>query len=66
MRTPGGGGPGAGPVAVREDLDGFIEAFRSVLPEAEANPGVIREAPMRCKVKRLDESAATRNPCLTG
>ncbi len=26
----------------------------------------LREAPVRCKVKRLDETAAARNPCLTG
>jgi len=50
----------------KEDLDGFIEAFRSVVREAGENPGVLREAPVRCKVKRLDETAAARNPCLTG
>jgi glycine dehydrogenase subunit 2 len=50
----------------KEDLDGFIEAFRSVVREASENPGVIRDAPARCKVKRLDETAAARNPCLTG
>ena len=50
----------------KEELDGFIEAFRSVVREAGENPGVVREAPVRCKVKRLDETAAARNPCLTG
>jgi len=50
----------------KEDLDGFIEAFRSVVREAEENPGVIRDAPALCKVRRLDETAAARNPCLTG
>ena len=50
----------------KEDLDGFIEAFRSVVREAAENPGVVREAPSRCKVKRLDETAAARNPCLVG
>jgi glycine dehydrogenase subunit 2 len=50
----------------KEDLDGFIEAFRSVVREATENPGALREAPVRCKVKRLDETAAARNPCLTG
>jgi glycine dehydrogenase subunit 2 len=50
----------------KEDLDGFIEAFRSVVREASENPGVLREAPSRCKVRRLDETAAARNPCLTG
>jgi glycine dehydrogenase subunit 2 len=50
----------------KEDLDGFIAAFRSVVREAAENPGVIRDAPARCKVRRLDETAAARNPCLTG
>jgi len=50
----------------KEDLDGFIEAFRSVVREASENPGALREAPVRCKVRRLDETAAARNPCLTG
>ena len=50
----------------KEDLDGFIAAFRSVVREAAENPGVIRNAPARCKVRRLDETAAARNPCLTG
>jgi glycine dehydrogenase subunit 2 len=50
----------------KEDLDGFIDAFRSVVREAAENPGLLKEAPVRCKVKRLDETAAARNPCLTG
>ena len=39
---------------------------RAIVREAEENPGALREAPVRCKVKRLDETAAARNPCLTG
>ena len=50
----------------KEDLDGFIDAFRSIVREALENPGVIRDAPARCKVGRLDETAAARNPCLAG
>jgi glycine dehydrogenase subunit 2 len=50
----------------KEDLDGFIEAFRSIVREASENPRAIRDAPARCKVRRLDETAAARNPCLTG
>ncbi len=51
----------------KEDLDGFIEAFRSVVREAagESRSSSGRR-PSRCKVKRLDETAAARNPCLTG
>jgi glycine dehydrogenase subunit 2 len=50
----------------KEDLDRFIEAFEAVVLEARENPQLLREAPGRCKVKRLDETAAARNPCLTG
>jgi len=50
----------------KEELDDFIEAFRSVVREAEENHGALKEAPSCCKVKRLDETAAARNPCLTG
>jgi glycine dehydrogenase subunit 2 len=50
----------------KEEIDGFIEAFRSVVREAQENPEAIRQAPERCKVKRLDETAAARNPCLAG
>jgi glycine dehydrogenase subunit 2 len=50
----------------KEDLDGFIEALQAIVREAAENPQVLREAPGRCKVKRLDETAAARNPCLTG
>ena len=50
----------------KEEIDGFIAAFRSVVREASENPAVVREAPARCKVKRLDETAAARNPRLVG
>ncbi|MDI6725748.1 MAG: aminomethyl-transferring glycine dehydrogenase subunit GcvPB [Smithellaceae bacterium] len=50
----------------KEELDGFIEAFRAVVREVAENPLVIRDAPARCKVRRLDETAAARYPCLTG
>jgi glycine dehydrogenase subunit 2 len=50
----------------KEDLDRFIEAIRAVAREAEENPQLLREAPLRCKVTRLDETAAARNLCLTG
>jgi glycine dehydrogenase subunit 2 len=50
----------------KEELDRFVEAFRAIVREAKENPQLLREAPGRCKVKRLDETAAARNPCLTG
>ncbi len=50
----------------KEDLDRFVEAFRVIVGEAQENPELLRDAPHRCKVKRLDETAAARNPCLIG
>ena len=50
----------------KEDLDRFIEAFEAVAQEAKENPQLLKEAPRRCKVRRLDETAAARNPCLAG
>ncbi len=50
----------------KEDLDRFIEALQTIAKEAEENPDLLREAPHNCKVRRLDETTAARNPCLTG
>ncbi len=50
----------------KEELDRFVEAFRAIVREGKENPELLREAPVRCKVRRLDETAAARNPCLTG
>ena len=50
----------------KEDLDRFIAAFEAVAREAKENPQLLRDAPGRCKVRRLDETEAARNPCLTG
>ncbi len=50
----------------KEDLDQFIEALQTIAREAEENPDLLREAPHNCKVRRLDETTAARNPCLTG
>ncbi|MBN1103288.1 MAG: aminomethyl-transferring glycine dehydrogenase subunit GcvPB [Deltaproteobacteria bacterium] len=50
----------------REDLDLFIEALQSIAGEAAENPNLLREAPVKCKVKRLDETLAARKPCLAG
>jgi len=50
----------------KEDLDRFVEAFQAIVREAQENPELLRGAPHRAKVKRLDETAAARNPCLTG
>ena len=50
----------------KEDLDQFIAVLQAIAREAVEEPQLLRDAPGRCKVKRLDETAAARNPCLTG
>ena len=49
-----------------EELDAFIEAMRSIAELAETNPAVLHEAPVRTKVRRVDEVTAARKPVLTG
>jgi glycine dehydrogenase subunit 2 len=50
----------------KADLDLFIEAFKEIVREARENPEIVHQAPHLCKVKRLDETAAARHPCLIG
>ncbi len=50
----------------KEELDGFIEAMLRVAGEAKTNPELLRQAPTRTKVGRLDETTAARKPILTG
>jgi len=50
----------------KEDLDVFAAALAAIVAEAAEAPRLLKEAPHRCKVRRLDETAAARNPCLTG
>ncbi len=50
----------------KEDLDQFIEALKAIAREAEEAPDLLRGAPSKCKVRRLDETAAARRPCLAG
>lgn len=50
----------------KEDIDLLIDALKAIAKEAEENPEVLKEAPTRCKVRRLDETSAARRPCLTG
>ena len=50
----------------KEDIDGFIAAFEAVAREAEKDPELLKKAPTRSRVRRLDETAAARNPCLEG
>ena len=50
----------------RETLDRFIDAMRRIAREAEENPDLLHDAPQNAKVRRLDETAAARKPCLAG
>ncbi|MGA1843632.1 MAG: aminomethyl-transferring glycine dehydrogenase subunit GcvPB [bacterium] len=50
----------------KEDLDRFVEAFKAIAEEARQDPDLLHNAPVKCKVKRLDEVTAARKPCLGG
>ncbi|RJR40988.1 MAG: glycine dehydrogenase subunit 2 [Desulfobacteraceae bacterium] len=50
----------------KEDLDLFIEAMNAIAEEAKEDPGLLKSAPVKCKVKRLDETLAARKPRLAG
>ena len=50
----------------KESIDAFIAAMRAIAEEAKENPEVLYEAPRITKVRRLDETAAARKPCLKG
>jgi glycine dehydrogenase subunit 2 len=50
----------------KEELDRFIEAVKSIVNEAKNEPQLLRDAPKKCKVTRMDETAAARRPCLAG
>jgi len=48
----------------KESLDRFIETMIEIAKEAEENPDLLRQAPQRVKVRRLDEVLAARKPKL--
>jgi glycine dehydrogenase subunit 2 len=48
----------------KEDIDLFIDAMKRIAREAEETPEKLWDAPVRCKVEKLDETAAARHPCL--
>ncbi len=50
----------------KEDIDSFIGALTAIADEAQHDPDRVKNAPQRCKVRRLDETAAARRPCLAG
>jgi len=50
----------------KEDIDAFIETMKVIANEAVENPELLHEAPKTTKARRMDETGAARNPCLTG
>jgi len=48
----------------RETLDEFITAVRTIVAEARENPDLVKNAPHRTRVSRLDEVRAARQPRL--
>lgn len=50
----------------KDDIDGFIDAVKTIVGEAESNPDLLHDAPGISKVRRLDETQAARKPCLIG
>ena len=50
----------------RENIDQFITTMRAIAEEARTSPELLTSAPRKTKVRRLDETAAARKPCLRG
>jgi len=50
----------------KDDIDQFIAAVKAIAREAAEQPELLRQAPQRTKVRRLDEVQAARCPCLIG
>ncbi len=48
----------------KQAIDDFCDAMLAIAREAEENPEILRTAPTRAKVKRLDEATAARKPKL--
>jgi glycine dehydrogenase subunit 2 len=46
----------------KETLDQFVQAMRQILEEAQRDPELVRSAPHRMAVGRLDEVKAAREP----
>ncbi len=48
----------------KKELDAFIEAMKRIAQEAKVSPDMVKSAPHASYVRRLDETAAARNPVL--
>lgn len=49
----------------RQTLDGFVDALRTIIDEAQAHPELLKHAPYNAFRTRLDETRAARKPILT-
>ncbi|MBI5588058.1 MAG: aminomethyl-transferring glycine dehydrogenase subunit GcvPB [Deltaproteobacteria bacterium] len=47
-----------------ETMDRFIEAMKAIAEEARTNPELLKNAPAKTKVQRVDETRAAREPVL--
>ena len=48
----------------KETLDAFVDALLRIAEEARTQPTLVREAPHRTRLARLDETRAARRPVL--
>jgi len=48
----------------KQVLDEFCDALLTIAAEAKSDPQLLKQAPVRAKVKRLDEATAARKPKL--
>ena len=48
----------------KQVLDEFCDALLAIAEEAKTDPDLLKQAPVRAKVKRLDEATAARKPKL--
>ncbi len=48
----------------RQSIDEFCDAMLAIAAEAKNSPELLKQAPVRAKVKRLDEATAARKPKL--
>lgn len=48
----------------KQELDAFIDAMLAIAQEAEANSDLVKAAPQKTRIGRVDEAAAARKPVL--
>jgi glycine dehydrogenase subunit 2 len=48
----------------KQTLDEFCDALLAIAEEAKTDPDLLKQAPVRARVKRLDEATAARKPKL--